>query len=108
MKFAVIETGGKQYIVSDNKSIIVEKLAGENGLPVQVGDKVVFDKVILTDDGSQTVLGSPYIAGEKVEAEISEQGRGKKVLVVKYKPKSRYYKKRGHKQPYSKATIKKV
>lgn len=102
MKFAVVESGGKQYLVSDNKSIVTEKLEAKSG------DKVVFDKVVLTDDGSKTVLGAPYIAGEKIEAEVTEQGKGKKVLVVKYLQKSRYHKKRGHRQPYTKATIKKV
>ncbi len=102
MKFAVVESGGKQYLVSDDKSIVTEKLAGE------AGDSVVFDKVILTDDGSKTELGAPYLAGKKIEAEVAEQGRGKKVLVVKYLQKSRYHKKRGHRQPFTKATIKKV
>lgn len=102
MKFAVVETGGKQYLVSDNTSMVIEKLEATTG------DKVVFDKVVLTDDGSKTVLGAPYIAGEKIEAEVGEQGRGKKVLVVKYLQKSRYHKKRGHRQPYTKATVKKV
>ncbi len=102
MKFAVIETGGKQYLVTDDKSIVTEKL------PVKAGEKTVFDKVVLTDDGSTTVLGAPYIAGEKIEAEVAEQGRAKKLLVVKYKQKSRYHKKRGHRQPFTKATIKKV
>jgi large subunit ribosomal protein L21 len=102
MKFVVIETGGKQYLVSDNKSITVEKL------PEAAGGKVVFDKVILSDDGTKTTLGTPYIAGAKVEAEVSSHGAGKKTLVVKYKQKSRYLKRRGHRQPFSKATIRKV
>ncbi|MCR4274815.1 MAG: 50S ribosomal protein L21 [Candidatus Campbellbacteria bacterium] len=102
MTFAVIETGGKQYLVSDDKSIVTEKL------PVDAGGKVVFDKVVLTDDGSTTTLGAPYIAGAKIEATVDTQGRGRKIVVIKYKAKSRYYKKRGHRQPFSKVTIKKV
>lgn len=102
MTFAVIETGGKQYLVSDDKSIVTEKL------PVDAGGKVVFDKVVLMDDGSATTLGAPYIAGAKIEATVDTQGRGRKIVVIKYKAKSRYYKKRGHRQPFSKVTIKKV
>jgi len=102
MKFAVIETGGKQYLVSDDKSIAVEKLGKK------AGDKVVFDKVVLTDDGSKTVVGAPYVSGAKVEAEVTEEGKGKKILVVKYKAKSRYLKRKGHRQPFTKTTIKKV
>lgn len=102
MTFAVIETGGKQYLVSDDKSIVTEKL------PIAAGEKVVFDKVVLMDDGSATTLGTPYIAGAKIEATVDAQGRGRKVTVIKYKAKSRYYKKRGHRQPFSKVTIKKV
>ncbi|QQR82590.1 50S ribosomal protein L21 [Candidatus Campbellbacteria bacterium] len=102
MTFAVIETGGKQYLVSDDKSIVTEKL------PIEAGEKVVFDKVVLMDDGSTTTLGAPYIVGAKIEATLDAQGRGKKIEVIKYKAKSRYYKKRGHRQPFSKVTIKKV
>jgi large subunit ribosomal protein L21 len=102
MTFAVIETGGKQYLVSDDKSIVTEKL------PIEAGEKVVFDKVVLMDDGSTTTLGAPYIAGAKIEATLDAQGRGRKLVVIKYKAKSRYYKKRGHRQPFSKVTIKKV
>lgn len=102
MTFAVIETGGKQYLVSDDKSIVTEKL------PIEAGGKVVFDKVVLMDDGSTTTLGAPYITGAKIEATVDTQGRGRKIVVIKYKAKSRYYKKRGHRQPFSKVTIKKV
>lgn len=102
MKFAVVETGGKQYLVSDNKSIEVEKL------PVDEGGKVVFDKVVLTDDGTKTVVGTPYIDGAKVEAVVDTTKAGKKVLVVRYKAKSRYLKRKGHRQTKSKVTVKKV
>jgi large subunit ribosomal protein L21 len=69
------------------------------------GDKVVFDKVLLTDDGKNTVIGTPFIEGAKVEATIDMIGRAQKVLVIKYKQKSRYMKKNGHRQPYFKVTI---
>lgn len=99
--FAVIATGGKQYRVSVGDSLKIEKLAGEH----KVGDKVVFDQVLLTDDGKNTVIGTPFIPSAKVEATIDVIGRAPKVLVIKYKQKSRYMKKNTHRQPYFKVTI---
>ncbi len=99
--FAVIKTGGKQYRVSAGESIKIEKMKGE----FKKGDKVVFDEVLLTDDGKNTVIGTPFIAGAKVEGTIDVVGRLPKVLVIKYKQKSRYMKKNGHKQPYFKVII---
>jgi large subunit ribosomal protein L21 len=64
--------------------------------------------VILKDDGTNTTVGAPYIANAKVQAEITESGRGKKIEVIKYKAKSRYFKLRGHRQPYMKAKIVKL
>jgi large subunit ribosomal protein L21 len=101
MEFAVIKTGGKQYKVSKNTVVNIEKLKGE----YKVGDKVSFDKVLLVDDGKNTTIGTPYITGAKVDAEISEIGRGDKVLVVKYKQKSRYLRRNGHRQPFFKVKI---
>ncbi len=100
-EFAVIVTGGKQYRVSEGLYFNIEKIMGD----YKVGDKVVFDKVILVDDGSNTTIGTPYIDGAKVEAEILEIGRGKKIEVVKYKQKSNYFKLRGHRQPFFKVKI---
>lgn len=99
--FAVIKTGGKQYRVSVGESIKIEKLKGD----FKKGDKVVFDEVLLTDDGKDTVIGTPFIAGAKVEGTIDVIGRLPKVLVIKYKQKSRYMKKNGHRQPYFKVII---
>lgn len=104
MKFAVIETGGKQYKVAEGDSIKIEKLSGD----FKKGDVVTFDKVLLQDDGTNTTIGSPYIVGAKVPAEITDIGRYPKVEVVKYKAKSRYFKLRGHRQPYMKVKIAKV
>jgi large subunit ribosomal protein L21 len=101
MKFAVIHTGGKQYKVESGSTVKIEKLAGE----LKEGDKITFDKVILVDDGTSTQLGAPYISGAKVVGTLSEIGRDKKVTVIKYKQKSRYYKKNGHRQPFFKVTI---
>lgn len=104
MKFAVIETGGKQYKVAEGSSINIEKLSND----FKKGDAVTFDKVLLQDSGSHTTLGSPYIANAKVIAEITHIGRYPKVEVVKYKAKSRYFKLRGHRQPYMKVKITKL
>ncbi len=100
-EFAVIKTGGKQYRVSVGDFIKIEKLNGE----FKKGDKVVFEEVLLTDDGKNTVIGTPFISGAKVEAEVEVVGRLPKVLVIKYKQKSRYMKKNGHRQPYIKVKI---
>ncbi len=100
MSFAVIQTGGKQYKVAAGDAFSVEKISGK-----KEGDRVVFDKVLLVDDGSATKIGTPYLSGAKVEATIVEEGRGEKKIVVKYMPKSRYYKKNGHRQPYMKVKI---
>ncbi len=100
--FAVISSGGKQYKVSPNESIKIEKMLGDH----KVGDKITFDKVLFVDDGQNNVtIGTPYIKGAKVEAELTEIGRSQKVMVIRYKSKSRYFKKNGHRQPYFKVKI---
>ncbi|MFA5131919.1 MAG: 50S ribosomal protein L21 [Candidatus Paceibacterota bacterium] len=96
MSFAVIQTGGKQYKVAVGDEIAVEKLAGD----LKVGDKVTISEVVLKDDGASTTLGAPYITGSKVEATIIESGKLDKVMVVRYRQKSRYHKRNGHRQPY--------
>ncbi|HNW71835.1 MAG TPA: 50S ribosomal protein L21 [Candidatus Paceibacterota bacterium] len=101
MEFAVIKTGGKQYKVSKDSVLSIEKIKGE----YKKGDKISFDNVLLVDDGKDTTIGTPYIAGAKVDAEILEIGRSRKVLVVKYKQKSRYLKRNGHRQPFFKIKI---
>ena len=100
-EFAIIETGGKQYRVSEGDSITIEKITGE----FEVGSKVTFDKVLLVDNGSDTTIGAPYIEGAKVMATVTEIDRHDKVVVVKYLQKSRYHKKNGHRQPYFKITV---
>lgn len=100
-EFAVIATGGKQYEVAVGATITIEKLAGEH----KKGDSVTFDQVLLKDTGSETVIGTPYITGASVTGEITTIGRAAKVTVLKYKQKSRYLKKNGHRQPYFKVTI---
>ena len=99
--FAIVETGGKQYMVSEGKQLTIEKLPGD----IKEGDTLTFDKVLLLDDGSSTTLGTPYINGATVSATLTKEGKGKKILVVKYKAKSRYFKRRGHRQPFMKVKV---
>jgi large subunit ribosomal protein L21 len=101
MEFAVIETGGKQYQVKAGDVIKVEKMPGDFAL----GDKITFDKVLVVDNGKDTTIGTPYIAGAAVKAVFEAHGRAPKVTVVKYKQKSRYYKKNGHRQPFMQVKI---
>jgi large subunit ribosomal protein L21 len=100
--FAVIETGGKQYLVFVGDEVKIEKLIDEDR---KVGDKITFDKVLLKDAGTTTEVGAPYLAGAKVTAELIEIGRAPKIDVVKYKAKTRYFKKIGHRQPFFKIKI---
>lgn len=101
---SIIETGGKQYLVSEGLKIRVEAMQGEH----KVGDKVSFDKVLLSQSADATTIGTPYISGATVAAEITKIGRLPKVTVIKYKAKSRYFKKRGHKQPFFEVQISKI
>ncbi len=102
MTFAVFATGGKQYLVSKGDKIQIEKLAGEKG------DKLTFDKVLATIGDKDYALGKPTISGAAVEATILKQGRGKKIHVLKYKPKSKYRRKIGHRQAYTEIEITKI
>ncbi len=100
-EFAVIQTGGKQYKVAVGDVLKVEKLDGE----YKEGDKITFDKVLLVDNGVDTTIGSPYIAGAKVESLFIRTAKGKTVKIVKYKQKSRYLKRNGHRQPFTEVKI---
>jgi len=100
-EFAVIFTGGKQYKVAVGDVLKIEKIDGE----FKLGDKVVFDKVLLVDNGTDTTVGTPYIVNAKVESLFQKLGRGKTVSVVKYKQKSRYLKRNGHRQPFIEVKI---
>lgn len=104
-EFAIIETGGKQYLVSEGDTVKIEKLKGAAGAVYKAGDEVVFDKVVMVDNGSDTTIGMPYITGASVKATISKVARAKKITVIKYKAKSNYFKKRGHRQPYFEVKI---
>lgn len=99
--YAVIETGGKQYKVSEGDVLFVEKLGAAEG------DVVKFDKVLAVG-GEQTVFGTPVVEGASVDAKVLANGKNKKVIVFKYKPKKGYKKKQGHRQPYTKVVIEKI
>ena len=99
--FAVIQTGGKQYKVSVGDVLKIEKLPGD----FKAGDIITFDKVLLVGNDKDTTIGTPYIEGAKVEAIFESAGRAPKIDVIKYKAKSKYFKKRGHRQPYFKIKI---
>ena len=100
--FAVIATGGKQYIVREGDILSIEKLNAEEGKKVDCSD------VLLIDDGKTTKVGDPNITGAKVTAELIEQGRGKKISVIRFRSKSRYFKNKGHRQPYSRVKVTKI
>ena len=100
-KIAIIETGGKQYIVTKDSILNVEKLDGVS----EKGSEVTFDKVLLLDDGSETKVGSPYLEGAKVSAELVEEGRADKVTVIRYRQKSRHFVKKGHRQAFARVRI---
>ncbi len=100
MKFAVVKTGGKQYLVNEGKNIKIEKISGD----FKVGSKVTFSDVLLTCDGENVQVGKPTTGG-KVEGEIVAIDTHEKVTVLRYMPKSRWAKKNGHKQPYFEVKI---
>ncbi|WP_296225537.1 50S ribosomal protein L21 [uncultured Lactobacillus sp.] len=100
--YAVIKTGGKQYKVAEGESIFVEKL------DVQAGEEVVFDQVILVANGDDVKVGTPLVKGAKVTAKVEKQGKEKKVVTFKYKPKKHSHSKYGHRQPYTKVTVEKI
>ncbi len=101
MNIAVIATGGKQYVVKDGMLLTIEKLPGD----LKKGDSVTFDAVLMTDDGSTTKVGTPHVSGASIKAVVDSVGKGKKVEVMKYKAKSRYLKRKGHRQPFTKVKI---
>lgn len=103
MKFAIIETGGKQYKIKEGDVIKIDKINFSKG------EKVVFDKVLLSAESDENVkIGQPYLENVRVEAEVLEQGKGKKITVIKYKPKTRYRRKIGFSPLYTKIKIVKI
>lgn len=109
MEFAVIKTGGKQYVVASGDLITIEKLGRRSKTQeLKRGDAVTFEEVLLTDDGKKTVVGTPMVAGAKVTGTVFSVGRGPKVETLRYKPKSNFSKRIGHRQPFVKVKIDKV
>ncbi|QQG45327.1 MAG: 50S ribosomal protein L21 [Candidatus Sungiibacteriota bacterium] len=125
-QFAVIKTGGKQYLVSAGQKLKVEKIdappkarlaqqGGKEGGPspagaasAREGGKVVFGEVLLVANDKKIEIGTPYVKGARVEAKTIKQGRSKKILVFKYHSKTRYRKKKGHRQPFTEVEIQKI
>jgi len=102
MQFAVIKTGGKQYLVRPGQKLKVEKLdAAEGGA-------VLFEEVLLVADGDDVAIGAPQVAGARVEARVLRQARAKKVIVFRYHAKTRYRKKKGHRQHFTEVEIMKI
>ncbi len=99
---AIIETGGKQYLVNKGDKIKIEKLLGE------AGSVVKFASVLFTSDDNNLQIGKPFINGAIVEGKVLKQGRGKKIHVLKYKAKSKYRRKIGHRQHFTEVEITKV
>lgn len=97
--YAIIQTGGKQYRVKEGDEIFVEKL------PAEAGETVTFEEVLALGEGEGMQFGKPLLAGAKVEAEVLKNGRGKKIVVFKYKAKKGYRRKAGHRQPYTRVKI---
>ena len=100
--YAIIEACGRQYKVEEGTTVFFEKLGEEEG------KKVSFDKVVLVSNDGKVEVGAPYVAGAKVEGTVKSNGRGKKILVFKYKPKKGYHKRHGHRQPLDKIEIKAI
>ncbi|NCS98662.1 50S ribosomal protein L21 [Candidatus Parcubacteria bacterium] len=103
-KLAVIKTGGKQYLVQEGDILKIEKLSEDS---IKDG-KVTFEDVLMIADGDKVELGKPTVSGKTVSAEVVEEGRNKKISVIHYKSKSRYFKRNGHRQPFHKVKITKI
>ena len=99
--YAIIATGGKQYKVAEGDIITIEKLG------IEAGDNITFDQVLAVNNGS-LVVGSPIVKDATVTASVVKEGRGKKVIVYKYKRKTGYHKKNGHRQPFTQVKIEKI
>lgn len=97
--YAIIETGGKQYRAEEGKVLRVEKL------PAEKGEAIQFEKVLFCANDGEVQVGKPYLENCKVEGKVVGTGRGRKVIVFKYKPKKNYRRKQGHRQPYTDVLI---
>ncbi len=100
--YAIIQTGGKQYRVAEGDVITIEKLDNADG------ETVVFDSVLTVVKEGEVVIGKPLVAGAKVSAKIVDHGKEKKILIFRYKAKSNYRRRQGHRQPFTKVVIEKI
>ena len=100
--YAIIESCGRQYKVAEGDVVFFEKL------DVEEGKKVTFDKVVLVSEDKKVEVGAPYVKGVKVEGKVVANGKGKKILVYKYKAKKNYRRTQRHRQPYTKVEITKI
>ena len=100
--YAIIEACGRQYKVQEGETVYFEKLDTEEG------KKVTFDKVVLVSEEGKVEVGTPYVKGIKVEGKVVSHGKGKKIIVFKYKAKKNYRRTQGHRQPYTKVEITKI
>jgi large subunit ribosomal protein L21 len=100
--YAVVRIGGRQYQAEVGQTIVVEKL------PHEVGEKVKFDEVLLISDGGKVKVGQPLVEGASVTTEVVEQFKGKKIIVFKYKPRTGYRRKQGHRQLYTRLLVSKI
>lgn len=100
--YAIIKTGGKQYRVAEGDVITVEKLAANEG------ESVVFDQVLTVVNDGDVKVGKPLVDGAKVTAKVEAQGKERKILIFKYKAKSNYRRRQGHRQPFTKLVIEKI
>ncbi len=102
MKYAVIESGGKQYITREGETVEVDRLS------LEIGEKVSFDSVLLVSDDGKTQVGTPYLENIQVKGSVVGQVKGPKILVFKYKPKERYRVRKGHRQKYTRILVDKI
>ena len=102
MKYAIVSSGGKQYIAREGEPIEVDRL------PLDIGKPVEFKDVLLTVDGSAIKIGTPLIKGASVKGKVIDQVKAKKIIVFKYIPKERYRRKKGHRQQYTRVSIDKI
>lgn len=100
--YAIIATGGKQYKVAEGETIRIEKLG------VAEGETVTFDNVLMVSNDTGVSVGDPYVANATVTGKVAREGKAKKVVIYKYKPKKGYHKKQGHRQPFTEVTIEKI
>ena len=101
--YAIIETGGKQYRVAPGQVLDVERLPEH-----EPGDNVAIEKVLLLSHDDEVFVGNPYVEGARVVAKLEDEGKGKKVIVFKYKPKTRYRRKIGHRQRFARISIQEI